>query len=65
MSGTPSRHDDERKASTTTTTIARSTTDDRGRGQRHDSDDDHERSWSPNQRGPRAFGWSIRDAVDG
>jgi hypothetical protein len=35
--------------------------DDRGRGQRHDSDDDRDRSWSPNQRGPRAFGQSIRD----
>jgi hypothetical protein len=36
--------------------------DDHGRGQRHDSDDDRDRSWSPNQRGPRAFGQSIRDA---
>jgi hypothetical protein len=33
---------------------------DHGRGRRHDSDDDHERSWSPNQWGPRAFGRSIR-----
>jgi hypothetical protein len=36
---------------------------DRGRGRRHDSDDDHDRSWSPNQRSPRAFGQSVRDAV--
>jgi hypothetical protein len=36
--------------------------DDRGRGRRHDSDDDRDRSWSPNQRGPRAFGQSIHDA---
>jgi hypothetical protein len=36
--------------------------DDRGRGRRHDSDDDRERSWSPNQRGPRAFDQSIHDA---
>jgi hypothetical protein len=36
--------------------------DDRGRGRRHKSDDDHDRSWSPNQRGPRAFGRNIRDA---
>jgi hypothetical protein len=28
----------------------------------HDSDDDREHSWSPSQRGPRAFGQSIRDA---
>jgi hypothetical protein len=26
--------------------------DNRGRGRRHDSDDDHDRSWSLNQRGP-------------
>jgi hypothetical protein len=31
-------------------------------GRRHDSDDDRDRSWSPNQRGPRALGQSIRDA---
>jgi hypothetical protein len=36
--------------------------DDRRRGRRHDTDDDHDRSWSPDQRGPRAFGQSIRDA---
>jgi hypothetical protein len=30
--------------------------DDRGRGRRHDSDDDRDRSWSLNQRDPRAFG---------
>jgi hypothetical protein len=36
--------------------------DDRGRRWRHDSDDDRERIWSPSQRSPRAFGWSIRDA---
>jgi hypothetical protein len=36
--------------------------DDRGRRRRHDSDDDHDRSWSPNQRGPRVFGQSIHDA---
>jgi hypothetical protein len=36
--------------------------DDRGCGQRHDSDDDRNRSWSPNQRGPRAFGQSNRGA---
>jgi hypothetical protein len=36
--------------------------DDRGRGRRHDSDDNRDRSWSPNQRGPRAFSQSIRDA---
>jgi hypothetical protein len=35
---------------------------DRGRERRHDNDDDHDRSWSPNQRGLRAFGQSIRDA---
>jgi hypothetical protein len=35
---------------------------DRGRGRRHDSDGDRDRSWSPNQRGPWAFGQSIRDA---
>jgi hypothetical protein len=33
--------------------------DDRGRGRCHDSDDDRDHSWSPNQRGPRAFGQSI------
>jgi hypothetical protein len=27
--------------------------DDRGRMRRHDSDNDREHSWSPNQRGPR------------
>jgi hypothetical protein len=36
--------------------------DDRGCGRCHDSDDDRNRSWSPNQRGPQAFGQSIRDA---
>jgi hypothetical protein len=36
--------------------------DDRGCGRRHDYDDDCECSWSPNQHGPRAFGWSIHDA---
>jgi hypothetical protein len=36
--------------------------DDRGCGRRHDSDDDRERSWSPNQWGPRSFSRSIRDA---
>jgi hypothetical protein len=36
--------------------------DDHGRERRHDSDDDRDGSWSPNQRGPRAFGQSIRDA---
>jgi hypothetical protein len=36
--------------------------DDRGRGRRHDSDNDCDRSWSPNQRGPWAFGQSIHDA---
>jgi hypothetical protein len=35
--------------------------DDRGRGWRHDSDDDRDRSWLPNQRGPRAFGQCISD----
>jgi hypothetical protein len=35
--------------------------DDRGRGRHHDNDDDRDHSWSPNQRGPRAFGRSIRD----
>jgi hypothetical protein len=35
--------------------------DDRGRGRRHDSDDDHDRNWSPSQRGPQAFGQSIRN----
>jgi hypothetical protein len=34
---------------------------DRGHGRRHDSDDDRNCSWSPNQRGPQAFGQSIRD----
>jgi hypothetical protein len=38
--------------------------DDRGRRRRHDSDDDRDCSWSPNQRGPRAFGQSIRDVED-
>jgi hypothetical protein len=37
--------------------------DDRGRGRRHDSDNDRERSWSPSQRGPRAFGQNIHDAM--
>jgi hypothetical protein len=36
--------------------------DDHGRGRCHDSDDDCDRCWSPNQRGPRAFGQIIRDA---
>jgi hypothetical protein len=36
---------------------------DRGRGRRHDSDNDRERSWSPSQRGPRAFGRNIHDAM--
>jgi hypothetical protein len=36
--------------------------DDRGRRRCHYSDDDRERSWSPNQRGLRAFGRSISDA---
>jgi hypothetical protein len=36
--------------------------DDRVRRRRHDNDDDRERSWSPSQCGPRAFGRSIRDA---
>jgi hypothetical protein len=36
--------------------------DDCERRQRHDSDDGYECSWSPNQRGPRAFDQSIRDA---
>jgi hypothetical protein len=36
--------------------------DDRGRGRHHDSDDDRDRIWSSNQRGPRAFGQSIHDA---
>jgi hypothetical protein len=35
---------------------------DSGRGRRHDSDDDRDPCWSPNQRGPRAFGQRIRDA---
>jgi hypothetical protein len=35
---------------------------DRGRGQHHSSGDDPDRSCSPNQRGPRAFGQSVRDA---
>jgi hypothetical protein len=30
--------------------------DNRGRGRRHDSDDDRDRRWSSNQRGPRTFG---------
>jgi hypothetical protein len=32
-----------------------------GRGRHHYSDDDRDRCWSPNQRGPQAFGQSIRD----
>jgi hypothetical protein len=36
--------------------------DDCGHGRRHNSDDDRERSWSPSQRGPRAFARNIRDA---
>jgi hypothetical protein len=32
-----------------------------GCGRRCDSDDDRDRSWSPNQRGPRAFGQSVQD----
>jgi hypothetical protein len=36
--------------------------DNRGRGWHHDSNDDRDRSWSASQRGPRAFGQSIRDA---
>jgi hypothetical protein len=36
--------------------------DNRGRGWCHDNDDDREHSWSPSQRGPRAFGRRIRDA---
>jgi hypothetical protein len=36
--------------------------DDRGRGRRYNSDDDCDRSWSPKQRGPRAFGQGVRDA---
>jgi hypothetical protein len=36
--------------------------DDRGHRRHHDSDDDRDRSWSLNQRCPRAFGQSIRDA---
>jgi hypothetical protein len=59
--GTPSRLDDEPRASTTTATTTRATTTS-GHRRRHDSDDDCERSWSPKQRGPRAFGRSIRDA---
>jgi hypothetical protein len=35
--------------------------DDNGHGRRHDSNNDCDHSWSPNQRGPRAFGKSIRD----
>jgi hypothetical protein len=34
---------------------------DRGHERRHYSDDDRERSWTPNQRGLRAFGQSIHD----
>jgi hypothetical protein len=37
--------------------------DNHGRMHRHDSDDDRECSWSPNQWGPRAFGRAIRDAM--
>jgi hypothetical protein len=33
-----------------------------GRGRRHDSNDNRDRSWSPNQRGPHAFGQGIHDA---
>jgi hypothetical protein len=36
--------------------------DNRRRVQRHDNNDDHDRSWSPSQRGLRAFGQSIRNA---
>jgi hypothetical protein len=36
--------------------------DDHGLRRHHDSDDDRECRWSPSQRGPRAFGRSIRDA---
>jgi hypothetical protein len=36
--------------------------DDRGRGRRHDSDDNCDCRWLPNQRGPWAFGQSIRNA---
>jgi hypothetical protein len=36
--------------------------DDRGCGRHHYSDNDRDHSWSPNQRGPRAFGRSIHDA---
>jgi hypothetical protein len=36
--------------------------DDRGYKRRHNNNDDRERSWSPNQQGPQAFGRSIRDA---
>jgi hypothetical protein len=36
--------------------------DNRGHVRRYDIDDDCDRSWSPNQRGPRAFGESVRDA---
>jgi hypothetical protein len=34
----------------------------RGCGRCHDSDNDRDRNWSQDQRGPRAFGQSIRDA---
>jgi hypothetical protein len=36
--------------------------DDRRRGGRYDSDVDRDHSWSPDQRGPRAFGLKVRDA---
>jgi hypothetical protein len=36
--------------------------DDCGHGWRHDSDDDRDRSWTPNQQGPRTFGWTIHNA---
>jgi hypothetical protein len=35
---------------------------DHGRRRHRDSDHDREHSWSPNQRGPQAFGWSVHDA---
>jgi hypothetical protein len=36
--------------------------DDRRRGGHYDSDDDSDLSWSPDQRGPRAFGQNVRNA---
>jgi hypothetical protein len=36
--------------------------DDRRCARRYDSDGDRDRSWSPNQRDPRAFGQSVSDA---